>query len=222
MQSRAHARAREKSTRAFLLNFCYTLRMSYVIVGLGNPGEEYAQSRHNAGRMAVAEFAKRAGASEWKENKKAKAQITQVETDGGKATLVLPDTMMNKSGSAILGYVKSLKAAQKLVVVYDDLDLPLGKIKISFGRGSGGHKGVESVARAVKTKEFVRIRIGVSKQSAKGVAKKVHGEDEVIGFVLGTFKKSEMDELQSVFKNVSDAIGVIIAKSHEIAMNQFN
>lgn len=196
--------------------------MSYVIVGLGNPGEEYAHSRHNAGRMAVTAFGKSAGATEWKENKKIKAQIAQTDTEGGKAVLILPDTMMNKSGSAVLPYVKSLKAAQKLVVVYDDLDLPLGKIKLSFGRGSGGHKGVESIARAVKTKEFVRIRIGISKQSSKGVANKVHGEDEVIGFVLGTFSKSEMDELKKVFTKVSDAIGVIIARSHEIAMNQFN
>ena len=196
--------------------------MSYVIVGLGNPGEEYARSRHNAGRMAVTAFAKSVGATEWTENKKIKAQIAQTDTEGGKAVLILPDTMMNKSGSAVLPYVKSLKAAQQLVVVYDDLDLPLGKIKISFGRGSGGHKGIESIARAVKTKEFVRIRIGISKLSPKGVANKVHGEDEVNGFVLGTFSKSEMDELNKVFAKVSEAIGIIIARSHEIAMNQFN
>lgn len=209
-------------SRAQMPAFCYTARMSFVIVGLGNPGEEYAHSRHNAGRMAVTAFALREQASEWHENKKAKAQIAELATGAGKATLILPDTMMNKSGSAVAAYVKTPKAAQNMVIVYDDLDLPLGKIKISFGRGSGGHKGVESVARAVKTKDFVRIRIGVSKPSSKGMAQKVHGEDEVIGFVLGTFKKAEMAVLDEVFARVSDALLSIMRDGHERAMNGFN
>lgn len=193
--------------------------MQYTIVGLGNPGEEYARSRHNAGRMAVLHFAEKVEAEPWKANIKAKAQVAKVP---GAATLVLPDTFMNKSGSAVMAFVKSVGAAKRLVVVYDDLDLPLGKIKLSFGRGSGGHKGVESVARALKTKDFVRIRIGVSKKSAKGVAKKVHGEDEVIDFVLGTFRKAEMEQVEEVFDRVSDALSMIIEEGHERAMNQFN
>lgn len=200
-------------------SFATIFRMSYVIVGLGNPGEEYVHSRHNAGRLAVSVFA---GSLPWKENKKAKARVSTALVDGKKATLLLPDTFMNKSGSALLSYVKNLKQAQQLVVVYDDLDLPLGKIKISFGRGSGGHKGVESVQRALKTKDFVRIRIGVSKSTKKGVAKKVQGEDEVVGFVLGTFRKSEMEELQKVFTMVNEALRTIVTEGHEVAMNRFN
>lgn len=196
--------------------------MQHIIVGLGNPGEEYSRGRHNAGRIAVAHFAKKVGAEEWKENKKAKAQVSKVEVDGGKATLVLPDTFMNKSGSAVLPFVKSVKAAKNLVVVYDDLDLPLGKIKLSFGRGSGGHKGMESIMRAIKTKDFVRIRIGISKATKKGVAKKVSGEDEVMDYVLSTFRKPEMETLEGVLKTIDEALAIIITEGYERAMNQFN
>ena len=133
--------------------------MGWVIVGLGNPGEEYTATRHNAGRMAVEYFAKSLKSGEFREDTKAKAHVAGVmvgpATAGrGKsaAALVLPDTFMNKSGSALLKFVKSVKAAERLVVVYDDLDLPLGKVKLSYDRGSGGHKGLESVMRALKTK----------------------------------------------------------------------
>lgn len=195
---------------------------NWVIVGLGNPGGEYENSRHNAGRLAVQHFAKKVGAEDWKENKKAKAQVAKAETEGGKAALILPETFMNKSGAAVLPFVKSVKAASKLVVVYDDLDLPLGKIKLSFGRGSGGHKGVESIMRAVKTKDFVRIRVGVSKATSKGVAKKVKGEEEVVDFVLGAFRKPEQEELKKVFKTTDAVLQKIISDGHERAMNEFN
>lgn len=207
----------------FISPFCYnTLMSNWVIVGLGNPGGEYEGSRHNAGRSAVMHFAKKHGADEWKENKKAKAQVTKVELEGGKATLVLPDTFMNKSGSAVVQFVKSVKAAANTVIVYDDLDLPLGKIKMSFGRGSGGHKGVESIMRALKTKDFVRIRIGVSKKTAKGVAKKVHGDEEVIEYVLSAFRKPELEELQKVFKKIDEALTLTITLGREKAMNVAN
>ncbi|MBV9159732.1 MAG: peptidyl-tRNA hydrolase, partial [Candidatus Kaiserbacteria bacterium] len=126
--------------------------MTWVVVGLGNPGEEYENTRHNAGRMAAQFFAKKADASEWREDKSANATVTRGAVGKNLFVIVLPDTFMNKSGSALTKYVKSVKAAEKMIVVYDDLDLPLGKIKLSFDRGSGGHKGVESIMRAVKTK----------------------------------------------------------------------
>jgi len=196
--------------------------MSYVIAGLGNPGGEYAQSRHNAGRLALASFRAAQKFDDFALNKVKKALLANGVVGKEKVQLVLPETFMNKSGSSVALFVKSVKAASKLVVVYDDLDLPLGKIKISFSRGSGGHKGVESIARAVKTKDFIRIRIGVSKASKSGVAKKVHGEDEVIGFVLGTFSKGEMEELQPVFKKINEALETIVVDGYEAAMNRFN
>lgn len=192
--------------------------MNYTIVGLGNPGGEYDNTRHNAGRMAVDYFGEKHDAAPWREDKKAVAIVGKTEG----ATLVLPDTFMNKSGSAVSKYVKSVKAAEKLVVVYDDLDLPLGSVKVSFDRGSGGHKGVESIARAVKTKRFIRIRIGVSPSTPGGKLKKPHGEKDVVSFILAKFKPTEQDVLKKVFKRVNEALECVIAEGREKAMNVYN
>lgn len=192
--------------------------MNYVIVGLGNPGGEYDTTRHNTGRMAVDYVGEKNDAGPWKEDKKANATVGKTEV----STLVLPNTFMNKSGSAVARYVKSVKAAEKLVVVYDDLDLPLGTMKVSFDRGSGGHKGVESIARAVKTKRFIRIRIGVSPATPGGKLKKPHGEKEVVAFILAKFKPSEQDVLKKVFTRVNDALTCIIDEGREKAMNLYN
>jgi PTH1 family peptidyl-tRNA hydrolase len=196
--------------------------MSWVIAGLGNPGEEYVDSRHNAGRMALEYYAKKSGLPGWKEDKKANAATAGTKIGKHIVLLVLPNTFMNKSGSAVKRYIKSMKAAERLVVVYDDLDLPLGSIKLSFDRGSGGHKGVESIIRAVKTKKFTRIRIGVSPSTATGKLRKPQGEDEVVDFILKKFKAPEMEELKRVFKKVAEAIDCIVADGPHIAMNKFN
>jgi PTH1 family peptidyl-tRNA hydrolase len=119
-------------------------------------------------------------------------------------------------------FVKSIKAAERLIVVSDDLDLPLGKVKLSFNRGSGGHKGIESIARALKTKRFTRIRIGVSPTTATGKLRKPTGEKEVVAFILARFKTHEMDELKKIFKKVGGAIESIVSEGPERAMNRFN
>jgi PTH1 family peptidyl-tRNA hydrolase len=196
--------------------------MTWVVTGLGNPGPEYENTRHNAGRMAVMHFAKYASAPAWKEDKKSQSLTTGATVKTTLMALVLPNTFMNKSGFAVSKLVKSVKAAEKLIVVYDDLDLPIGKIKISFDRGSGGHKGIESIAAAVRTKKFTRIRIGISPETAGGVMKKPHGEKEVNDFILKKFKESELDTLKKVFKRVAEAIDVIVAEGPMIAMNHFN
>ena len=198
------------------------VRMNWVIVGLGNPGEEYTSTRHNAGRMALEYIAEKRSDVQWKIDKSAKATVLKTEIGTNKAVFVLPDTYMNKSGSAVLKYVKSVKAAERMIVVYDDLDLPLGTIKVSFNRGSGGHKGVESIMRAVKTKMFTRIRIGVSRSTSSGKIKKPDGEDEVIDYILAKFKPAEVIELKKIFKTTSDIIECVMSEGHERAMNVFN
>lgn len=200
----------------------YTERtMSYVIVGLGNPGGEYERTRHNAGRMAVQKLAADADFPEFSLNKAKKALTTKGVMGGEKVELVLPETFMNKSGAAVVAFVKSVKAAQKLIVAYDDLDLPLGKIRISFGRSSGGHRGVESISRALKTKDFIRVRIGVSKGTKKGAAKKV-SMDETVDFILASFKKAELEVLDDVLERASAAMQMIVADGIERAMNRYN
>jgi len=203
----------------FLLEW---LAMAWVIVGLGNPGEEYDSTRHNAGRMAVEFFAKSAGLNSFK------ADVRKKATTGGglvgktAVASVLPDTFMNKSGSAVAKYVKNQKAAERMVVVYDDLDLPLGSIKISFDRSSGGHKGLESVIRAVKTQKFPRVRIGVSPSTASGTLRKPEGKKVVNNFILTKFRAHELEILKRVFKRTAEALETIVLEGREIAMNRFN
>ncbi len=160
----------------------------YIIVGLGNPGVEYARTRHNTGRMATEFIA---------------GKVSNIK-------IITPDTFMNKSGSAIAKIIKSKKAAQKLIVIYDDLDLPLGSLKISYNRGSGGHKGLESVIRVLKTKEFIRIRIGIGKKG------------DVEKHILGQFKKSELEILKKVFKRALAAVEAIVEHGLAAAMTEFN
>lgn len=198
------------------------LYMQWIVVGLGNPGGEYAHTRHNTGRMCVEFFAKKIGDGDFAFNKTANAHIAKGAIDTHEIACVLPDTFMNKSGAAVGKFVKSVKAAERLVVCYDDLDLPIGKLKLSFDRGSGGHKGVESIMRAVKTKKFVRVRIGVSPATPKGAIRKPHGEKEVNDFILAKFRPAEMTELQRVFTHASEAIAATMTEGRERAMNIHN
>lgn len=196
--------------------------MTWVIVGLGNPGDEYDSTRHNTGRMALDFFAHASGFGEWKEDKKAKAHVSSGLLGKTATVLLAPNTFMNKSGTAVAKFVKSQKAAERMVVVYDDLDLPLGKMKLSFDRGSGGHRGVESVTKAVKTKKFTRVRIGISPTTAGGALRKPHGEKPVNDFILAKYKTAEREELKKVFKKVVQAIERTVAEGPFIAMNEFN
>ncbi|KKW24471.1 MAG: Peptidyl-tRNA hydrolase [Candidatus Kaiserbacteria bacterium GW2011_GWB1_52_6] len=196
--------------------------MAWVIVGLGNPGDEYANTRHNTGRMALEFFAKTNKFNGWHEDKKSKSIISTGLLEKIVVALVAPETFMNKSGSAISKFIKNPKAAERLVVIHDDLDLPLGTMKLSFDRGSGGHKGLESVMRAVKTKKFTRVRIGVSPSTASGTLRKPQGEKVVNNFILTKFKAHEMETLHRVFKRASDALRTIIVDGPERAMNEFN
>jgi PTH1 family peptidyl-tRNA hydrolase len=194
----------------------------HVIVGLGNPTEEYALTRHNTGRMCVSRIHDANDFSEWAIEKKPPFESSKGVIAGKKAVLVVPNTYMNSSGRAVAHFVKSKKAAGNTIVVYDDMDLPLGTIKISHGRSSGGHNGVESIIKALKTRDFVRIRIGVSPKSTKGVAKKPAGEERVLKFLLGKFAPSELLVLKKVFAQANKVIETIITEGYQQAMTNFN
>ena len=196
--------------------------MTWVVVGLGNPDEEHVRTRHNAGRMAVEYFAKKNDLGDWKEDTKSNAFVVRGAVGKALVVCVLPNTYMNKSGSAVARYIKSIKAAEKLVVVYDDLDVPFGSLKVSFDRGSGGHKGIESIERAVKTRRFTRVRIGISRVNAKGEVEKPLGEKNVEKFILGEFSAQEFAALKDLFNKTFDATETIILEGREKAMNTFN
>ena len=202
------------------------------IVGLGNPREEYEMTRHNAGRMAVLAFVKKEGIDPPEFDKKLKALVAKGEIGGdpasvktsagkGKFQIILPETFMNKSGDSLKPLALSAKKAENLVVVHDDIDLPLGKIKISFGKNSGGHKGVESVIKAVKTINFTRVRIGISSTNAKGIVKKPSG-DKFLDYIVGKFKPVEMVEMKKSAKKSAEALKVIVSDGAEKAMGEFN
>ena len=220
--------------------------MSFIIVGLGNPGEEYEGTRHNTGRDMLFALAKAIGAAEsadeFKSDKKLKALVAKGEVGqkGGKGkkaesvTLVAPETFMNKSGLSVgllingtgaaggAGAKPNLKKAEKLIVIYDDFNLPLGSIRVSFNRSSGGHNGLESIIKAVKTEAFVRVRVGVAPEKANGTARVPHGDKEIEKFILSPFRPSEVIELKKVTKNVIGAIETIILETREKAMSIYN
>lgn len=177
----------------------------YIVVGLGNPGEEYKNTRHNTGRLAL----------DFLEEKSKERKNSQVK-------LVFLETFMNKSGSGVTKVVKSKKAAQKLIVIYDDLDLPLGSLKVSYDRGSGGHRGVESIIKALGTREFIRIRVGISPTTPGGKLKKPKGEAEVEKFILGEFKKSEKEILNKVFERIVEAVELLSTETLQTAMTRVN
>lgn len=188
--------------------------MNYVIVGLGNPGDEYEKTRHNVGRRLVESMS-----DDWKNDKMLSALVSNTEIAGKKAKLVLPETFMNRSGSAVrpLAPVKKTEA-KKIVVCHDDIDLPVGRLKISFDRGSAGHKGVESIKRALGTTGFVRLRIGIAPTTPSGKIKKT----EAGQVVLKNLTTNEEKKLSEVFKKGKEAIEAVVLLGHERAMNLFN
>lgn len=193
--------------------------MAYVIIGLGNPGGEYEKTRHNAGRMAAELFAKEEGLVDFKLNKTAQASVATGSIDGEKVTVALPEVYMNVSGKTAIALVKSKPAAKKLLVIRDDLDLPLGVIKMTtYGRGAGGHKGAESIMRALKTKDFVQMKIGIAGSTPKGKLKKVSGEEKVIKHVIGKFKPAEEALLKKTLKKAAEAARHFVTDGIEKAM----
>ncbi|MFA6338739.1 MAG: aminoacyl-tRNA hydrolase [Candidatus Paceibacterota bacterium] len=193
--------------------------MSYIIVGLGNPGEEYRNTRHNTGRIILETFRKQNNFSEWETDKKLKALVSEGVVEKGKEMLVEPETFMNKSGESVKPLITSAKKAEKLVVIHDDLDIPIGKFKVSFGKNSGGHRGVESIIKAVKTKDFIRIRVGISPATPSGKIKKPSGEKDVEKHILGEFKKSEFESLKKVGKSVAEVLEILVKDGRELAMS---
>lgn len=195
--------------------------MSYIFVGLGNPGEEYEGTRHNTGRILLTILGKQYDA-EWKEDRKLSAKVAKIKVGKSPVTLVLPDTFMNNSGKSVKPLVTSIKGAEKLVVVYDDLDMPFGNSKISFNRSSGGHRGLESIIKAIKTEKFARVRVGISPTTPTGKMKKPSGEDAVMKVIMGKFKPEEMLVLKKLGKKMSEALETFVSGGLEKAMTGFN
>lgn len=196
--------------------------MSYIIAGLGNPGDEYSDTRHNTGRMMLYSILKNFNGKDFSFDKNINALVSDVKVGKERVKLIAPETFMNKSGNAIGKIIKSKKSAEKLIVIYDDFNLPIGSLRISFNRSSGGHNGLESIIKSLKTEAFLRIRIGLSQENAKGVAKIPHGDDKIEKFILGKYKPDEIKELKKVEKKMLQAVEIIIKEGKDKAMSIVN
>lgn len=192
----------------------------YTIVGLGNPGEAYTYTRHNAGWLVLQRFMDMYQFPKTVDSRQYSGMISEGMIGKEDVLVLFPTTFMNKSGSAVVKAVRKEDAA-KLIVVYDDAALPLGDIRISVGRGSGGHNGIESIIASLGTKDFVRIRIGVAGKNIFGQTSRPTGE-KMVKHVLGSFKKGELSVLENVGEKVGKAILMIIAEGVPKAMNTFN
>lgn len=173
----------------------------YTIIGLGNPGEEYVDTRHNTGQIIEM----------W---------LKDILDLGKKLRFVDSNEFMNNSGKAISKLITSKKAAENLIVIHDDLDLPLGTYKLSFNKGPGGHRGVLSIIKAVKTQEFLRLRVGISPTTPSGKLKKPSGEEKVLKFILAKFKKEELAALKKLTKKIAGTVETLVERGREVAMSQ--
>ncbi|MBI2446842.1 MAG: aminoacyl-tRNA hydrolase [Parcubacteria group bacterium] len=181
-----------------------------LIIGLGNPGKEYENTRHNTGFVLIDEIAQQLKSPDFKYEKKTLSEVTTfrrssesgtIDNLKSKVILAKPQTFMNKSGAAVLALVKQFKIKpENVLVVHDDVDISWGNFKFSFGRRSAGHKGVESVIKALKTKNFWRLRIGIQPirpTQGKPSLKKHISADKII---LKKFTPGELKELDKVMK----------------------
>jgi len=185
----------------------------FLIVGLGNPGAEYAKTRHNAGFLLVEKLAADWKA-DWKNERKFNAMMARVKRNGRRVLLCQPQTFMNSSGDAVGGLVKFYQLPLKqLLVAVDDADLPLGEIRLRPGGSSGGHHGLESIGQHLGSREFARLRIGIGRQD---------GAREITDYVLSHFSRSEMALMKKVLDQAARQAECWLDDGIVKAMNQFN
>jgi len=181
-----------------------------IIIGLGNPGEQYKKTRHNVGFMVVDAFAEKNNFLDFKLNKKSNALVSEGVIGEEKILLVKPQTFMNESGSAVRALLKNKES--KIVVVHDDIDLPVGKIKIVKERGSAGHKGVESIINNIGNEGLTRLRIGIASDK----------KTKALSVVLKDFSLKEQETIDETIKKAVEALDMFLAEGLEKTMNKFN
>ena len=187
--------------------------MRKVVVGLGNPGSRYAGTRHNAGYAVIDLLAQSPHAGRFQS--RFQAQVAELNESAGKVLLVKPETFMNLSGMSVRELVEKYEAqlATDLVVLYDELDLPFGTLRVRPRGRSAGHNGVESVIGAVGTQEFARVRMGVAPD---------HPVGDGARYVLSQFKKAQYPVVDQVLDAAAEAVKVILAEGVQAAMNRYN
>jgi len=191
-----------------------------LIVGLGNPGRSYANNRHNVGFVCLNHFARRQGIRF--DKKQCKARIGSGEVAGSEVLLAKPQTYMNRSGQSVRLLVDKFNISpDNLLVIHDDLDLPLGRIRIRQGGSAGGHKGAGSIIAELGSQNFIRIRVGIGRP-VKNEGFTEFSEDEIINYVLSDFTPDEKQAITQVIPRVSEAILYLLTEGLVAAMNKYN
>ena len=191
-----------------------------LIAGLGNPGRSYANNRHNIGFMCISHFARAQGIQF--DKKTGQARIGTGEVADERVVLARPQTYMNLSGQAVSRLAKRFKISpDNLLIIHDDLDLPLGKIRICKGGSSGGHKGIDSIIACIGSRDFCRIRVGIGRPDVFESSVK-DKEAEVFDYVLSDFSPEEKKLVAKVITEVGEAITCLLTEGLTSAMNKYN
>ncbi len=178
-----------------------------LIVGLGNPGRKYAQTRHNLGFVVTGALLQKHSDSKWKNDEKHHALTQEVMINSQQITFMQPHTFMNNSGKSVRSYTDYYKISPNdIAVIYDDKDLPLGKLRVRFGGSAGGHKGIQSIIDSLGTDEFLRIRLGIGVE-----AQSMPTED----FVLAPFDASEEKAVRTMIDSAVETVESIIKNGLE-------
>jgi PTH1 family peptidyl-tRNA hydrolase len=184
-----------------------------LVVGLGNPGDEYAKTKHNVGVQVVELLARRHGAK-LKKSRRDRALVDEVRVEGRRLALAVPITYMNDSGQAVAPLAKKYDVTpEQLVIVHDELDLPPAALRVKVGGGLAGHNGLRSIKQHLHTDEFLRVRIGVGKPPSK---------ERGASHVLSPVSKRDREEMAVTIERAADAVETILRDGVDVAMNLFN
>jgi len=185
--------------------------LPWVVVGLGNPGPEYAGNRHNVGFQVVESLA---GPGTFKANRRAKALVWEGRVADRRVVLVKPTTYMNDSGQAVAALCSFYKAGpDRVIAVHDELDLPFGSLRLKFGGGDNGHNGLKSMRRSLRTGDFYRARVGIGRPP---------GRMDPAAFVLRDFAAAERTEVPLLVARVADSVTALMELGLDVAQSQFN
>jgi len=193
----------------------------HYIVALGNPGEEYENTRHNVGWSVLDFVVEAVGFPRPISNSSFAGLVSEGSVSGQEVMVLYPETFMNHSGTAVRKLVPKGEI-KNLVVIYDDIALPVGEVKISVGRGDGGHNGIKSIISSLGSKDFTRIRVGIAPVSFwTGKIKRPAGAT-LAKFVLGRFNNKENEKIEAAKEKILDIVKTILEGGEEAAMNKFN
>ena len=189
----------------------------WLVVGLGNPGPEYARNRHNVGFMVADLLADRLRAR-FGRHRKAVAEVAEgrlgLGVDAPRLVLAKPLTYMNLSGGPVAGLAQFYKVpVDRIVAMHDDLDLPYGRLRMKVGGGEGGHNGLRSMSRSLGTKEYIRVRFGIGRPP---------GRQDPADYVLADFSTVERKELEFLVDRTADAVEAVLTKGLEAAQNEYH